>query len=271
MPYIRADGNIEHGRHGDGNPGNRLVPYAIAVCFVIYALGEAEDGGVFNNLMHGDDLAEDNIPASDIAIGTDHWTHIFQQRKNFVRKYTRHADKDSLRWMRGPTTEDLIEHGGRKSGDSGGRNRHDPEDFDMYGTPSENRESVAVTRCTSTNYAITAYFCGSKVADNQDVDKLHVQEARSGTISDLELYLDALDELAPKKTHEDGGAQHRHVTAAQKKELRKAARRVFRFGMGSGKAQIDHVWTLVGNGHGLFWWLQVFCVCIMTIAYMCVI
>ena len=52
MPYIRADGNIEHGRHGDGNPGNRLVPYAIAVCFVIYALGEAEDGGVFNNLMH---------------------------------------------------------------------------------------------------------------------------------------------------------------------------------------------------------------------------
>jgi len=57
----------------------------------------------FSNMTHpaydtqGDDLAEDNIPASDIAIGTDHWTHIFQQRKNFVRKYTRHADKDSLR------------------------------------------------------------------------------------------------------------------------------------------------------------------------------
>jgi len=34
---------------------------------------------------------------------------------------------------------------------------------------------------------------------------------------------------------------------------------------------MTHVWTLVGNGHGLFWWLQVFCVCSMTIVYMCVI
>jgi hypothetical protein len=39
-------------------------------------------------------------------------------------------------------------------------------------------------------------------------------------------------------------------------EVRKAHRSVFRFGISSGEAAIDHVWVIVGNPEGTFTWHQ---------------
>lgn len=89
---------------------------------------------------------------------------------------------------------------------------------------------------------VTAYFCGSAVADNMDFDKFDPRTAPRyiGGLHDFEMMLDLI---------EDSVQQHEEVDDI----LRRA---VFRFGINSGEANIDHVWMIVHNSDGSFWWLQ---------------
>ena len=96
------------------------------------------------------DLADNNVPAAD---SSDHWAFIYENRKTFVRHYTRHADKGSL--LNLPECRDFVENGGASTAYAGGQHRHTPEDFDVMGTATDVAESIAVTRCTSTNYAVS--------------------------------------------------------------------------------------------------------------------
>ena len=110
-----------------------------------------------------DDLAHGHIPSSDRG-PSEHWAYIWRRREKFVRDYTRLAAQDTGRWLeRGTTAQDYIEDGGEMhDAMRGGKYGHNPEELDPWG------KTTATTRCTATNYAITTYFCGNAVADNQD-------------------------------------------------------------------------------------------------------
>ena len=130
---------------------NKYMPLFIllAVVFGPYSLTFLRPGA------WTDDLREGHVPASDRA-PSEHWGRL--RAADFAREYTRNANKDSFAWMRAPGVSDAAE--GRRSARSRG---HEAEDID----PSEMR-GIAATRCASTNYAVTAYYCGDKIASNMD-------------------------------------------------------------------------------------------------------
>ena len=225
MPYIRADGTIVRGNAPPPRPW--AVPawakaaLCVAAC-VLFMLVDSDSTGT-RLARPKDDLADGHIPASDRS---DHWAFLLANRMNFVRDYTRHADKGSL--LNLPSFNDFVESAGARTADVGGEERHAPEEIDLLGTAREMAESVAVTRCTATNYAITAYFCGSEAADNMDSGKW-----RPGTVF--------------------GGGLRAFEGLLDRQE---AQRLVLRFGLGSGEAKIDHVWMIIGEADGSFVWLQ---------------
>ena len=111
--------------------------------------------------LEHDDLASGNIPASDRA-PSEHWGYIWRHRERFVRDYSRHAKRDRMRWLtRGSAAGDYTQkHGTMRDYVES----HMAEEIDPFG------KSGAATRCATTNYAITSYFCGTAVADNRDED-----------------------------------------------------------------------------------------------------
>jgi hypothetical protein len=102
--------------------------------------------------------------------------------------------------------------------------------------------------CTRLHAQVTAYYCGSAVADNLDVDKIDPHTAMYG-LHHFELMLDSIEDSVPTTRKGGGKRQHEEVDHI----LRRA---VFRFGLESGEAGIDHVWMIVQNADHSFLWLQ---------------
>jgi hypothetical protein len=158
MPtYVRGDGSIARGvaPPRQGKTWGEIVVLCVVAALALHLISSDHwDAPISHLISHRDgkdDLADNNVPASDRS---DHWAFIFENSKTFVRHYTRHADKGSP-LLNLPTWEDFVEDGGARTADAGGRHRHTPEEIDVMGTATDVAESVAVTRCTSTNYAVT--------------------------------------------------------------------------------------------------------------------
>ncbi len=234
-------------------------PVLILACVmgvgILWQTADNDGQGIIH--VHGskDDLADNHVPASDRS---EHWDFIFEHRQKFVRHYLRHAHKDKFRL---PSMKDFLENGGAQMTDAGGSNRNEAEELDLVmGSSAKIQESIAVTRCTSTQYAITAYYCGSKVADNQDLGKTNM--ISFGNLDSFEYWLNrqellrsgmaSMALLAAKNGETHANRKNKRIA----EEVRKAHRSVFRFGISSGEAAIDHVWVIVGNPEGTFTWHQ---------------
>lgn len=110
-------------------------------------------------------------------------------------------------------------------------------------------ESLAATRCSSSRFAVTAYYCGLDVAHNLD--------QRKGTSS-----------VHHRIGHQGVGDAAILSFAAWLRDMHAAAeaagtphpRFVYRLGVSSedGKAGYAHVWNLVAQPDGSFHWLQSF-------------
>mmetsp|Transcript_33600 Transcript_33600/g.56519 ORF Transcript_33600/g.56519 Transcript_33600/m.56519 type:complete len:353 (+) Transcript_33600:163-1221(+) len=181
-----------------------------------------------------DPFADGPVPAA-ARPPTEHWGAI-QRNHNFVRLFTDHANGAGSR--RGSVKTVLL---GSASGikkyayskEYGGDDGHEPEAISH-----EDLNTVAVTRCTSTRFAVTAYFCGLDVASNRDQSR---RESGNSTALEFEGAA-ALDEHLVY--------MHRDLQAV-----------MYRLGIGSATPSDppqSHVWSIVGHPDGTFHWLQSF-------------
>ena len=128
--------------------------------------------------------------------------------------------------------------------DSGGEDGHVPEAFKLgEDQPSSlaARDALAVTRCTTSRSAMTAYFCGCAVATNQDRSKGDASKPHQFGVDTFTASL--------KANHAAGELAGTHRRA------------VYRLGIGSlagGVAGYDHAWSIIAQPDGRFWWLQSF-------------
>ena len=214
----------------------------------VYGVALAVSLGLAFRTFGPDDLSNGHVPASDRS---DHWAKL--SVSDFVRAYTRNANQDQLGWLTRVRTVDETADGTGQA-DYGGRDGHAPEEVDFDKSPTK---AIEVTRCSSTNYAVTAYFCGDAVASNKD-RHVDINTYRETIVGDqgvdlLERFMGGLRDDR-SGGHGDGGGRQ--------------ARTVFRFGFGPthdtvdgepvGHLDIEHVWTVVALPTGEFWWLQSF-------------
>ena len=149
MPtYVRGDGSIARGVAAPRRTWGEIAVLCFVAVLALHLISSDHWDASISPSGSKDDLADGNVPASDRS---DHWAFIFENRKTFVRHYTRSADKGSP-LLNLPSWQDYVENGGASTADVGGRHRHTPEEIDVMGTDAA--EAVAVTRCTSTNYAV---------------------------------------------------------------------------------------------------------------------
>ena len=188
-----------------------------------------------------DPFADGNVPAARWA-PHEHWRTI-RGWDRFVHDMTAHSRKRS--WFRRVvlnlrTDKEELDHS-----DSGGEDGHEAESpTDIFNGRFE--DSLRVTRCTSTQTAVIAYFCGTDVAANQD------RKAEGGPKGSF-------------GSHDASGIAKFEELLASKHSLAEVSggvheRAVFRLGVGSedGKAGYAHVWTIVGLPSGRYLWLQSF-------------
>mmetsp|Transcript_9001 Transcript_9001/g.29762 ORF Transcript_9001/g.29762 Transcript_9001/m.29762 type:complete len:263 (+) Transcript_9001:78-866(+) len=190
------------------------------------------------------------IPAASVKLG-GHWDDILRH-PSFTRKmcsYTR-----TTPWWRGGflslREKSFREH--VEAADIGGEHGHEPEPLDTDDNQVGGAESMAVTRCTSTQFAVTAYFCGLDVAHNRDSAEdaakapsvIGGQGIGESEIDKFESWLKAMHAL--------GEARGKHP------------RYVYRLGVGTegSEAGYAHVWDIVAQPDGTFYWLQAECPCI---------
>ena len=200
-------------------------------------------------MYHTDPLANGAVPAS-ARTPDQHWEFI-RKNPSFIRDMVASARKPFWkRLLQINTMREEIEQA-----DYGGEDGHEAEGMDdgvgaagYVGTRDLSMlvETMRVTRCTTTQSALTAYFCGSAVQHNQDTNADaggpkgsyggHGPEAIDGFSTILAAY------------HARGEAEGTHE------------RHVYRLGIGSedGKAGYAHVWNVVALPTGRFYWLQSF-------------
>uniref|UniRef100_A0A7S2MEF9 Uncharacterized protein n=1 Tax=Octactis speculum TaxID=3111310 RepID=A0A7S2MEF9_9STRA len=189
-----------------------------------------------------DPFADGPIPAAQRGPG-QHWGHI-KGWNTVVSDITRSTD--GLGSRRGSLSTVIFGAvgGAKKSledgedwrlykADFGGENGHEPEAIDM-----KSSDPIGVTRCTSTRFALTAYYCGLEIAKNLDRDK------RATTNATQFLGVDSLG---------------MSLVSMWDRQSRLPA--VYRLGIGSKKHSTpsqSHVWSIVANPDGSFHWLQSF-------------
>ena len=138
--------------------------------------------------------------------------------------------------------------------DYGGENGHEAESIDdgvgegaRVGARNMHMltETMRVTRCATTQSALTAYFCGAAIQRNQDVNAAGGPKGWFGGLGS-----EAIDQFNSTLAmyHAIGQASGTHE------------RLVYRLGIGSedGKAGYAHVWNVVALPTGHFYWLQSF-------------
>lgn len=241
MPYISANGTISstRPRHPLAVAWDRLN----AVMGGFTLIQKAILGGVIlfvgNYVFNTNPLANGVIPAA-ARHPNEHWNYIMND-SSFVRTMTSHLGKKNKRKGQMAAMERHVQEGdldlimGRV--DFGGPDGHDFEPF------SVDVESSRGTRCSSTQSALTAYFCGAQVAENQDVG-LGIYK-RKPYFPGVKSFRDMiLCRHKQGQQHEQG--QHR--------------RSVYRLGIGCQDklAGYSHAFNIIAQPDGTFYWLQSF-------------
>uniref|UniRef100_A0A0G4H7V9 Uncharacterized protein n=1 Tax=Chromera velia CCMP2878 TaxID=1169474 RepID=A0A0G4H7V9_9ALVE len=200
-----------------------------------------------------DPLTQGKIPASQIPFQR-HWDHILRwSRFDFVRDMTKHASSKGSEgdwWSVRTRVEWTDEHKERDPRRYGGEDGHIGEDMSrMHGKSAEEiRQNSQVTRCSSSRFVLTAYFCGLKVARNLDLsvaEEAVKKSGEGGNISDIGVSM-----WIP-------GVRSFRTALNQTHALGRPA--VFRLGLGGKKNPTpgqSHAWIVVANPDRSFFWLQ---------------
>lgn len=247
MPHIRADGSIEHGLR----PGSRLNQTTRKISDHFRglpthwkAVGCAGVAFFCRRFLVPNPFKNGAIPAASVP-PEQHWERIAGDDL-FVRTMTEHLGSSSLGsfWKKASNAklkeirkdsavDDIAIALGRY--DFGGPDGHVAEAGDW-----SDLKYVQGTRCSTTRSAVTAYFCGAEIAENQDA-ALGLQR---------KMYNVGLPSFADIVAcrHQQGqeSGQHR--------------RSVYRFGIGckDSLAGYSHAFSIIAQPDGSFYWLQSF-------------
>mmetsp|Transcript_35039 Transcript_35039/g.78616 ORF Transcript_35039/g.78616 Transcript_35039/m.78616 type:complete len:338 (+) Transcript_35039:442-1455(+) len=228
MVYIRADGTIS-GTTSNRKPKATLVSkpvttkWGVAILAVALILNKMVDFGP-------------RVPASRRK-PHEHWGAI--SRDSFVRsmtdkiaksKFWQSKTKDGRVAVAKAQTYSQLERA-----DFGGPDGHVPEGGEFF-----NLETIRVTRCSTTTSALTVYFCGTGVATNRDLVLGSGRKSPTVGTDTFRKYLSCRFDEGVKK-----GSHHRSV---------------YRLGVGckDSMAGMSHVWVVVAQPDGNFYWLQSF-------------
>ena len=233
MVYITADGKVHKGERPKSYP--RMVQekfsnldYRLrAILIVAFAV-------IFRRWLNPNVLANGKIPASDVA-PADHWTRI-KNDDGFMRRLTEHLGGNRDRKlenemkMKSGKVEILLD-----LVDFGGPDGHNAETMGGW----NDIESMRGTRCSTTRSAVTAYFCGADVAQNQD---LALGASRKPSNPGVQSFADYI--TCRYNQGESNGGNHK--------------RAVYRLGIGceDSLAGYSHAFSIIAQPDGSFFWLQ---------------
>ena len=186
-----------------------------------------------------------NAPASEAAGGKvpamsrapkDHWLHIYYS-PFLVRDLSRssaHQDHSVLgrvKHLFRPGLKDTkLDDKGREV-DYGGADGSAFEEMDI-----RDPDSVVGTRCASTKFALSVYFCGAATANG---DELNTWNGWAGGLEALRETLESMRMLSRK-----GGV---HPAFVYELSLGQKER---------SDPALEHVWTIVAQPDGTYMWLQ---------------
>ena len=186
-----------------------------------------------------------NAPASEAAGGNvpamnrapkDHWLHIYYS-PFLVRDLSRssaHQDHSVLgrvKHLFRPGLKDTkLDSKGREV-DYGGADGSAFEEMDI-----RDPDSVVGTRCASTKFALSVYFCGAATANG---DELNTWNGWAGGLEALRETLESMRMLSRK-----GGV---HPAFVYELSLGQKER---------SDPALEHVWTIVAQPDGTYMWLQ---------------
>ena len=203
--------------------------------------------------LRSDELVDGNIPAA-LREPHEHWQVIKSwSASSFVHDMTRQSRKRS--WFRRVvlglrSMDDELE-----GTDAGGEDGHEAEELDgdvSAAKPGRSfLETSRVTRCTTTNTAVVAYFCGAGVAADQDRASEGGPKGYHGGLGSepVVAFNSTLDLI-----HRGGRLRGTHP------------RLLYRLYVSSeespdhsrGEQGYSHVWTIVALPDGTYHWLQSF-------------
>ena len=186
-----------------------------------------------------DSLRKGLVPA-DERPWNQHWNYI-SEWDSFTRDMTSHETfwvklKSGFNRILFGVGEysSLSNEAAEKKSDGGGRGVPKPQD----GTDTN---TFAVTRCSSTSYAVTAYYCGLDIANNANanakVSLAHLASQREGVAS-LRQYITQW-----------------HDNTKQRKKDKDSSVSVIRLGVGQNERSepaLEHVWNIICQPDGTF-------------------
>ena len=203
-------------------------------------------------------LLQNKVPA-DACSATGHWDFI-RSHPSFTRdmRAKLQQDKGTTEMWRSATYEEMAEHV-----DAGGEDAA-PETLD-----ATDLQSMAVTRCSSTQYAVTAYFCGAKAAGRPDegaqliggYDVISMKEMlRDPWHVAVAEYKRRQRKLEKKRKRElENSTETDKRKSPSDRSPAPEPRLVLRLAIGQQKRStpsLEHVWSIVGLSDGTFLWLQ---------------
>ena len=207
----------------------------LLICILIYYCSSSKDDALRNGQISADERS-----------WKDHWNYI-REWDTFTRDMTSHEPL----WVRIKSGLFVILFGrgeyatlsdaaAEQKSDGGGRGVPKPES-------STDKNSWAVTRCSSTRYAVTAYYCGLDIANNANhnaefQDRMKLAVSSHIGVQSLKNYL-----------------QKWHDNTMMRKSKKDHSIRVLRLDIGQierSTPPLDHVWSIICLPNGTFEWYQ---------------
>jgi hypothetical protein len=198
-----------------------------------------------------DALRNGQVPADERS-WKEHWNYI-REWDTFTRDMTSHESlwvrfkRGVLTVLNGPgeyTT--LSDAAAERKSDGGGRGVPKPETSTLYAA-SYDQKSWAVTRCSSTRYAVTAYYCGLNIANNANGNAEFVDQVKHASSSHLGVQ--SLQKYLQKW----------YENTSSRKSKKDTSLRVLRLGLGQHERStppLEHVWSIICLPNGTFEWYQ---------------
>jgi hypothetical protein len=195
-------------------------------------------------------LRSGKIPADERS-WNEHW-HWIRDWDTFTRDMTSH-EPFWVRLKRGFSTvlfggvgeyATVSDAAADIKSDGGGRGVPTPE---SSASDVNDKKAWAVTRCSSTRYAVTAYYCGLDIANNANhnaemQDKIKLSLSSRHGVQSLNNYL-----------------QRWYDNTSFRKKNKDSSVRVIRLGLGQHERStppLEHVWSIICLPNGAFEWYQ---------------
>lgn len=237
MVYISSDGTIGEKKETKGpfqvaSKGfSDLQPHwkvALLACLVFLC----------KKWLNPNPLANGRIPAGHVD-PDQHWKTISTD-DTFVRVMTSSLGSSTSKYAKNKKKSQYMEQTDKidiamDRVDFGGLDGHVPETGDW-----SDKKYLQTTRCSTTRSAITAYFCGAKVAGNQDAALESQRKTSFLGVKSLSDFIACQNQSGQRR------GQYR--------------RSVYRVGIGcqDSLAGYSHAFSIVAQPDGSFFWLQSF-------------